>query len=283
MGLGRDLLGHLMRENDLIFLDDFGGQLGQSIVLSLEGSATLLSAGIHTEDHLTVLVCVAEGMESSLALFVIISISEHVTTMSEPGGLRGFVVKESARESLTELLPSEPLEHVGFLSLTNKLSGGPLGAEVVHGVGPGLTRVGIELPSVLLLGSCPVGDGETLEHGSRLTVETDITYALEESGRVEMLSIQVEHDIGFLVEFVAVNILDTHAGFASFLDMESVGNKEEVRVDEFSNSRGQLFSLVARGKDELNPALVPLLSDVVFEGARTNLSFSEETAVYHSV
>jgi hypothetical protein len=72
-------------------------------------------------------------------------------------------------------------------------------------------------------------------------------------------------------------------GLTGLFDMESVGNKEEVGMDEFSGRREELFNLVAGGKYELDPALVSLLPDVVFEGTRTDLSLSEVTAVYHSV
>lgn len=283
MGLGADSGGSLVRENHVFFLDDFRGQLGQSIVLGFVGGAALLSGGVHAEDNSTVLVCVAERVESSLALLVVVGVSEHVTTVAVPGGLGDFVVEEATAEALSKLFPSEPLEHVRFLPLTDELSGGPLGAEVVHGVGPGLARIGIELPSAGLLGGGPVGNGEALEHGAWLAEETDVTDAFEEGAGVEMLGEQVVHDIGFLVEFVAVNVLHAHAGLTGLFDMESVGNKEEVGMDEFSGRREELFNLVAGGKYELDPALVSLLPDVVFEGTRTDLSLSEVTAVYHSV
>jgi hypothetical protein len=211
MGLIGDLGGLLVRENDVFFLDDFRGKLSQSVVLGLVGGAALLSGGVHAEDNGTVLVCVAEGVESSLALRVISRVSEHVTTMAVPGRLGDFVVEESAGEALSKLFPSEPLEHVRFLPLADELSGGPLGAEVVHGVAPGLARVGIELPAAGLLGGGPVGDGEALEHGAGLAVETDVTDAFEEGRGVEMLSKEMVHDIGFFVEFVAVNVLHAHA------------------------------------------------------------------------
>jgi len=211
MGFVGDLGRHLVGENHVFFLDDFGGKLGKSLVLELVGSAAFLSGGVHAEDHSAVLVGVAERVESSLTLLVVSGVNEHVTTVAVPGGLGDFVVEESAGESLSELFPSEPLEHVRFLSLTDELGGGPLGAEVVHGVRPGLARVGIEFPSAGLLCGGPVGDGETLEHGTGLAVETDITDAFEESRGMEMLSKEMVHDIGFLVEFVAVNVLHTQA------------------------------------------------------------------------
>lgn len=232
MRLGADTRGLLVREEHLTLLDDFRSQFTQSIVLSLVGSTAFFGGGVQPKDHTTVLVGVAERVESSLTLLVVVSVDEHVASVAPPGRLRDFVVEETAAKALSKLFPSEPLEYVGFLPFTNELSGGPLGAEVVHGILPSLARVSIEFPTVLLFGCGPVRDSETLEQGSRLTVETDVTNAFEESAGVEVLGEQVVHDIRFLVEFVAVNILHAHAGFASFFDMESVGNKEEVWMNE---------------------------------------------------
>lgn len=211
MRLGADTRGLLMRETHVFFLDDFRSQLGQSIVLSLEGGTALLSGGVQAKDHTTVLVGVTERVKLLLALLVVVGINEHVASVAPPGGLGDFVVEETAAKAFSKLFPSEPLEHVGFLSLTDELSRGPLGAEIVHGIVPRLARVGIVFPSVLLFGCGPVRDSETLEQGSRLTVETDVTNAFEESAGVEVLGEQVVHDIRFLVEFVAVNVLHAHA------------------------------------------------------------------------
>ena len=83
--------------------------------------------------------------------------------------------------------------------------------EIVHSVGPGLSGVSVELPSVLFFGSCPVRYLETLEHGAWVSVETNITNTFEEGGRVEVLSIEMHHHIGLFVEFISVDILNAHA------------------------------------------------------------------------
>ena len=69
----------------------------------------------------------------------------------------------------------------------------------------------------------------------------------------------------------------------SFFDMESVGNKEEVWMNELKRLWEHLFNLVARGKHELDPAGISPFPDVVFEGTLPDLPLSEVTAVYHSV
>jgi len=104
--------------------------------------------------------------------------------------------------------------------------------EIVHSVGPGLSGVSVELPSVLFFGSCPVRYLETLEHGAWVSVETNITNTFEEGGRVEVLSIKMHHHIGLFVEFISVDILNAHACFSGLLDVELVGDMEEVWVDE---------------------------------------------------
>ena len=83
--------------------------------------------------------------------------------------------------------------------------------EIVHSIGPCLSRVGVELPSVFFFGSCPVGYFETLEHCAWVSVETNITNTFEEGGWVEVLSIEMHHHIGFFVEFISVDILNAHA------------------------------------------------------------------------
>ena len=106
---------------------------------------------------------------------------------------------------------SEPLKRVGLLTLTSELLGSPLSLQVVHGVLPGLTRVGIEVPAVLVLVLGPVGHTEALEDGSGATVERNVSHTLEKSLGMEILGVDVVHDVGLLVELVAIDILNTQA------------------------------------------------------------------------
>jgi hypothetical protein len=209
MGLGADSGGHLVGEDHVFLLHDLGSELTKDFVFGLEGSTALGSGSIHTENDLLVLVCVGERVEYAVSLFITVGVLEEVTTVSPPEGLRLLVVEKSATESVTPLFPAEPLERVGFLTVTHELHRGPFGMKVVHGVIPGLTRVGVGFPAVLSGCAGPVGDGESLEESTGLSVEADITHALEESGGVEVLSVQVMHDIWLLVEFVMVCVLNT--------------------------------------------------------------------------
>jgi len=279
-----DLRSHLVGVDHVFLLDDLRGKFSKSFELGTEGSAALLGGGVHTEDESTSLVSVAERVELELTLLLVLVVSEHVATMTVPGGLGDFVEEETAGESLSVLFPTHPLEDVWLLTgLTDVLHGGPLGSQVVHGVVPSLTRISIEVPAVSLVGLSPVGDSETLEESSGVTVETDITDTLKHGVRVEMLGIEMVHNIGLLVEFVAVHILDAHANFTCFFHMESVGNKEEVRMNELHELGYNLLDLVARGEDELNPSLEALFPDVMFESILTNAAFSKITAVDHPV
>lgn len=112
---------------------------------------------------------------------------------------------------MTELFKTEPLQNVGFLALASELHRCPFGVKVIHCVLPGLSGVGVEFPTMLLFGSSPVRDFESFKQSTRLSVETDITYAFEYGGGVEVLGIHVIHDVGFFVEFVAVNIFNSQA------------------------------------------------------------------------
>jgi len=85
---------------------------------------------------------------------------------------------------------------------------------------------------MLLLGSSPVRDFKSFKHTTRLSVETDITYSFEYGGGVKVLGIHVKHDVGLFVEFVAVNILNSQACFSGLLNVELVGEVEEVGVNK---------------------------------------------------
>lgn len=107
------------------------------------------------------------------------------------------------------MLESEPLDRVGFHSLSSELHGGPLGVQVGHCVVPHLSRVGIDFPAVSVLGGGPVGHSEALEEGSGSSEEVDISDSLEECVGVEVLSVHVELDVGFLVELVHIEVFNS--------------------------------------------------------------------------
>ena len=63
---------------------------------------------------------------------------------------------------------------------------------------------------MLLLSGGPVGDLEALEEGPWASVEVDFTDALEEGLRVEILGVDVVLDVGLLVEFIAIEVLNSN-------------------------------------------------------------------------
>jgi len=263
-GDGLELMGEL----EVLHLDDLGGKLSKGLVLSAESSSSFFGSGIHSEDDLGLLVGVSERVEFLVSLSLRFGVLEQMSSMSVPSRLGLLVVEKSGRESLSELLVSEPLKRVRLLTrLTLELHGGPFGVEVVHGVVPGSSGVSIIFPAVMLLSGSPVGDSETLEDSTGLSVESDITDTLEHGVGVEVLSVQMHHDIRFLVEFVAVYVLNAEASITGFLDMETIGNKEEIRMNEFDGLRGKLFSSVTGREHKLNPALVSTVSNVVLNGS----------------
>ena len=63
---------------------------------------------------------------------------------------------------------------------------------------------------MLLLSCGPVGDLETLEEGPGSSVEVDFSNSLEEGFGVEVLSINVMLNVRLLVEFIAIEILNSN-------------------------------------------------------------------------
>lgn len=61
-----------------------------------------------------------------------------------------------------------------------------------------------------LLSGGPVWNLEALEESTRSSVEVDITDSLKKGLRVEVLSIDVILDVWFLVEFIAIEVLNSN-------------------------------------------------------------------------
>lgn len=265
-----------VRELHVLHLDDLRSELRKGLVLSAESCSSFFGSGIHSEVNLGLLVGVGERVECLLFFGFRVGVCEHVTTVSVPSRLWLLVVEKSGGESFSELLVSEPLERVRLLTTFSlELHRSPFGVEVVHSVVPGSSGIGIIFPPILLLSGSPVRDFETLEECAGLSVESDITDTLKHGVGVEILSVQMVHDIRFLVEFVAVYVLNTEASISGFLDMETIGNKEEIRMNQFDGFRSELFNPVAGGENELDPALISSVSNVVLKGS-TDHTFSKQ-------
>ena len=64
---------------------------------------------------------------------------------------------------------------------------------------------------MLFFSGGPVWNFETFENSAWVSVETHITYTLKKSRGMEILSVQMHHDVWLLVELVGVDILHAHA------------------------------------------------------------------------
>jgi len=73
----------LVGEDEVLLLDNLGGELSHGFPLSLEAFATLRGGGINTEVDVLVLVGVGERVESSIH-FTLVVVLEEVTTVSPP-------------------------------------------------------------------------------------------------------------------------------------------------------------------------------------------------------
>ena len=61
-----------------------------------------------------------------------------------------------------------------------------------------------------LLSGGPVGDLETLEEGTRATIEGNISNSLEEGVGMEILSVNVMLNVWLLMEFIAIEVLNSN-------------------------------------------------------------------------
>ena len=134
--------------------------------------------------------------------------------------------------------------------------------QVVNGVLPCLSGVGVIFPTVSLLSGCPVGYFETLEESTGSTIECDVSDSLKHGIRMEVLSVNVMLDVRLLVELIAVEILDSYSYiinininwidkvtyFPGLLDVESVGDEGEVWMDESESFRHVLLEAVSGGE-----------------------------------
>ena len=207
VGLVGGLSGHFVRHDHLVLLDDLGGKLAKSHVLLAEGLGTLRGARVQTKHQFTVLVSVSERVKHAVFLLLGV-VSIHVTLLFLPGQLGDLVVEETVAVATPEVLETQELERVGLLAVTSELDGSPLGLNVMESVLPGLARVGIDIPAVHLLALGPVGNAETLEDGTGLSVERHVSHTLEEGLGMEVLSVDVVKDVRLLVELVAIDVLD---------------------------------------------------------------------------
>lgn len=246
--LSGDLGTHLMREHEIFLLDNLRGEHVDLLPLSLEFSSALFSGGVNTEDDVLGLVGIVERVK--LLLHVV-----NMTIVSKPVDLGLLVEEKSGAQTLSKVLQSEPFDGISLNTLTDELHGGGLSMEIVEGVLPCLSGVSINLPAASLLGGSPLRDFETLEESSGSSVELDLSNTFSQSIRVEILSINMVHVIGLLMELIHVEILDSDTNLAGLLNMESIGDKGNIRVEEPNNISDSGLNLVSRVEEHFNPSV----------------------------
>jgi len=79
----------------------------------------------------------------------------------------------------------------------------------LHGIVPCLSGVGINLPAVHLVSLGPLWHLEALIEGSSFSIEMYISDSLKKGFRMEVLSVDVVHEIWLLVELVVIEIFET--------------------------------------------------------------------------
>lgn len=158
-----------MRIQEIFLGDNLRGHHMDLIPLCLKFGTTLFSGGIDTEDNILSLICIVERVE---LLFHTVDI----TLVSKPVNLRGLVEEESRTQSLTKVLKSKRFKEIGLNTLTRELHRSRFSMEIMEGIFPCLSRVSINLPSVLFLRSGPLRDFEALENTSFASVERHISY-----------------------------------------------------------------------------------------------------------
>lgn len=99
---------------------------------------------------------------------------------------------------------------------------------------------------------------------------------------MEVLSVDVELDVGFFMEFLMIEVLYSNACFSCLFNVEPVSAEGKVGVDEPEEARQVQFRLVPRIVHELQPPKRSLLLDVVLEWS-ANLSLVKKSAIYESV
>lgn len=282
VGLVDEFGGELMGEADILLLHHLGVHVAHAVPLGLESFAAFRGGGVKSRAEVegTVLVGVSEGVKAAVLLGVVIAIFLSVVAAKAPPafvvvGVGNLVVEEALAVAVTVLLHAEPLKDVGLLALTAELSRGPLSTQVLLGLIPGLAGVKVDVPAVEVLSLGPVGNTEALENTAGLAVEGNLTHTLEKGLGVEVLRVQVEHNVGLLVELVTVNVLDADACFSGFLGVEPVGEGGEVGLHEAVGVGDVLLGAGAGVADEFDPALLVLGAHVVAHGFADDAAASE--------
>jgi len=229
-----DLRWAFVRENNIIFFENLRCELTKSIPFFFELFSTLWSSSVNSKYYWLLLVAVSEWVKNSISFAIIVRVIKHMATVSPSGWVWDLIVEETGRHASSPLFKSKPLQHVWFLTFTSKLGGSPFRVEIMHCICPRLSWVSIEFPAVLFFSSSPIRNFESFEHGAWISVETNVTHSLKQSWWVEVLRIQVHHNIWLFVELVCVDILHAHA-YNNKLNLLDEAQTQQTRLILISN------------------------------------------------
>jgi len=62
---------------------------------------------------------------------------------------------------------------------------------------------------------------------------------------MEVLSINVIHEIWLFVEFMHIEIFDSNTNFSAFLNVESISDESQVWMGKSHNLRNNIFNLTS--------------------------------------
>jgi len=125
----------------------------------------------------------------------------------------------------------------------------------------------------LLLSSGPLRYLESLIKSSCSSIEVDISYSLEKGVGVEVLSINMEHEVRLLMEFLTIKVLNSNTNFSTFFNVESIGNVTNIWVDESHDVRYLHLQVASWVEKDFQPSLSWHGSEIISEGS-ANLSFA---------
>jgi hypothetical protein len=203
--------GHLVGVDEVLFLHQLGSHFAKGVVFSFKLFAAFFSSRINAKNELGFQIGVGETVQLFESFLLVVGVFEKMAASSPPGRLGNFVIEETGWETLADEFNTEKLKGVWCLTVAASLHRGPLLSHVLHGVLPSLSGVYVDLPAVLLLWASPVGNGETFEDSAGQAVEPYITDALKQGLGVEVLLVDVIHDVRILMELVDIDVLNAEA------------------------------------------------------------------------
>jgi len=94
---------------------------------------------------------------------------------------------------------------------------------------PGRPGVMVVIKASICLRLGPVRYSESFEESKRPSEECYVSDSFEQSFWMEILCIQVMHDVCLLSKLLIINVFNSETSYSGFLNMESVAHKAQIR------------------------------------------------------